>query len=389
MEVVAKHPKGSVCVEAFQGRLRLRFRYQGERKVLSLGIDDSPGNRKIAEAKAIQIELDIKSGKFDGNLNKYRPEHMRLVVIPSDQPLASYDLEELWKQYTQYKSQHLEETTIIRDYGKIAKRLKQFPTKSLDCATEIEAYLLKTYAPETAKRTLKALSGCCNWGLKRKLINFNPFEGMAKEIVSNKPSKQTRKAYSKEERDFIISAFENDTYSSKFAPVKHSYYAGYVKFLFFTGCRPEDAIALKWKHIQNGHVIFMEAVATDLKIRKDCKTHTIRMFKINSQLQAILNSVKPLGDIEPESLVFPARNGREIDSHNFLNRMWKPVIQKLVAAGKVREYLPQNNARHTFISGMLEAGIDPKDIAPIVGNSPEVIYKNYASRKVNFDIPEL
>jgi integrase len=37
----------------------------------------------------------------------------------------------------------------------------------------------------------------------------------------------------------IIGAIVSDRY----------YYTPYVKFLFFTGCRPSEAIALKWKHI--------------------------------------------------------------------------------------------------------------------------------------------
>jgi len=384
--------KGTVTVESFQGRLRLRLPrslYNGEQKRLVLGLTDTQENRLIAEKKRIECELDIKMGLFDWTHKKYKPGS-HLVVVEEPKPKVVPKLDELWQRYTEYKqAQGLEETTIVRDYGKIAKRFKEFPTLDVERGAEIEAHLLKRYAAETAKRTLKALSGCCNWAVKRKLINANPFDGMAREIVSKKPSKRSRKAYSPQERDIIIRAIENDTYSSKYSPLKHSYYASFVKFMFFTGCRPEDAIALKWKHITSSHVIFTEAMATDVRIRKDGKTHTIRMFKINAQLRAILELVKPEGKIDPEALVFPARNGKEIHTQNFLNRVWRPVVQKLVEAGKVRECLPLNNCRHSFITQMMDAGIDPKDIAPLVGNSPETIYKNYASRKADFDIPEL
>jgi hypothetical protein len=55
--------KGSVSVDSFQGRLRLRLPRQafgGKRKYLTLGLDDTPGNRQIAEAKAKEIEADIR-----------------------------------------------------------------------------------------------------------------------------------------------------------------------------------------------------------------------------------------------------------------------------------------------------------------------------------------
>jgi hypothetical protein len=37
----------------------------------------------------------------------------------------------------------------------------------------------------------------------------------------------------------------------------------------------------------------------------------------------------------------------------------------------------------------LEAGIDAKDIAPLVGNSAKTIYDHYAAQKREISIPEL
>ncbi|MBD2198084.1 MULTISPECIES: Arm DNA-binding domain-containing protein [Calothrix] len=65
--------KGQVSVVASHGRLQLRFRYAGKRYTLSIGLPDTIVNRKAAEAKARQIELDILSGNFDPTLAKYKP----------------------------------------------------------------------------------------------------------------------------------------------------------------------------------------------------------------------------------------------------------------------------------------------------------------------------
>lgn len=142
---------------------------------------------------------------------------------------------------------HLEETTIIRDYSKIEKRIRKFPKPYLEDAIAIQAHLLTEFAAETAKRTLKQLSACCNWAMRKKLISENPFKELAQEVKTKKASKVSRKPFSKECVAAIISAFEYNTYCSKYSPIPHSYYAPYVKFLFHTGCRPEEAIALKWK----------------------------------------------------------------------------------------------------------------------------------------------
>ena len=68
-------PKGSVSIEGFQGRLRLRLPrqlYGGRQKYLTLGMADTLENRKAAELKARQIELDIISDNFDATLELIR-----------------------------------------------------------------------------------------------------------------------------------------------------------------------------------------------------------------------------------------------------------------------------------------------------------------------------
>ncbi len=96
---------------------------------------------------------------------------------------------------------------------------------------------------------------CCEWGVKSKLIELNPFQGMAKDIHIP-PSETTEyeiNPFTKEERDAIIQAFAE----SKL----YSYYTPLVKLLFFTGCRPSEAISLQWKRFTDKsgqtHLIFV------------------------------------------------------------------------------------------------------------------------------------
>jgi integrase len=59
-------------------------------------------------------------------------------------------------------------------------------------------------------------------------------------------------------------------------------------------------------------------------------------------------------------------------SKNLLDRVWKLVLEK-----RGIEY----RTRHTFITLALENGLDAQDVARLVGNSPEVIYRHYAGNK--------
>ena len=59
-----RQTKGTVGIESVKSVLRLRLPRQvfgGKQKYLSLGLSDTPENRKAAELKARQIELDILS----------------------------------------------------------------------------------------------------------------------------------------------------------------------------------------------------------------------------------------------------------------------------------------------------------------------------------------
>ncbi|WP_446879223.1 hypothetical protein [Phormidesmis sp. 146-33] len=99
-----------------------------------------------------------------------------------------------------------------------------------------------------------------------------------------------------------------------------------------------------------------------------------------------------MDEIRPQAssandLVFPARNGKELDMHNFLNRVWKPVVKQLVAAGKVKEYLPQYNCRHTFITLCLEDGISSRRVAEWCGTSVAVIEEHYAGTINHIQVP--
>ncbi|MEG3438729.1 DUF3596 domain-containing protein [Pannus brasiliensis CCIBt3594] len=279
-----KAAKGSVRLKISNNRIQLVFTVAGKRHYLSTGLMDTPSNRRVAERKAALIEDDIFKEKFDPTLEKYKP-HSELpsgISIPaaSDDPPRTALLE-LWTRYTEFQSEHLEETTILRDYGKIEKRIRKFPKPFLENAIDIQTYLLKNYSAEVTKRTLKHLSACCNWAMRKKLIAGNPFQELARDIKTKKTSRVSRKPFSRSCVAAIISAFENNTYASKYSPIAHSYYAPYVKFLFHTGCRPEEAIALKWKHIEPDRVHFCEAFATDVRLRKTTKTDKPRYFPIN------------------------------------------------------------------------------------------------------------
>jgi|SRR5579883_523709 len=295
--------------------------------------------------------------------------------------IGSDEMLQLWFRYVEFQSKQVSPSTIKRDYNKITKRLCLMP--DLPDAVAIRDWLIQHYAADTTRRTLQRFSACCDWAMRSKYIAANPFTDFARDFRKN--TRGDRRAFTAGERDAIIQAFALDTFSPAFSTVKHSYYTGFIKLLFFTGCRLEEGRVLQWRHIAPDYsaIRFEAAMPSDTNIEGETKTGSIRDFPCNARLSALLRSMPRTHD-----LVFPSPQGKAIDTHNLVKRGWSLVVTSLVADRQIREYLPLKNTRHTFITLALDAGLDPKDVAYLVGNSPEVIYKHYAAVRRNLIVPD-
>lgn len=297
--------------------------------------------------------------------------------------LDTVRLLQLWLKFVEFKSYQLEQSTMLRDYQKIGNRLVRMP--DLPNPVAIRDYLLKTYSLDTAYRTLQKLSACCTWAERSHYISKNPFAPLLLDIRNpRRKSWIDTRAFTASERDAIIAAIADDKYCT-YPKRPHSYYVNYIRFLFWTGCRLEECTPLLWTDIDPGWntIHFCKALPADTRLLKDTKTHENRKFPINDRLRYLLKSICSINEY-----IFPSPKGSWIDAHNCLNRTWKPVVNALVLEGIVREYLPMKHTRQTFVTLALDAGLTPKDVAQLVGNTPEVINKFYAAPKPWIDVPE-
>jgi integrase len=385
-----KASKGSVQLKVSNGRLQLVFSHAGKRHYLSTGLSDSKVNRKAAEAKAKLIESDIAYERFDVTLAKYKPQKVLSSVTPVT-PISTpkLSLAELWDSFVEYKRPQCSPNSMDKIYGTFTRYLHKLPTHDLTRASEIRDFAVKTFPLDSCKRFIVRLSACCDWGMKSGLISENPFKGMTSEIKLPKfhTSEDEINPFTAQERDSILEVLRSNQFCPKQSNCKHSYYFPFVKFLFSTGCRPSEAIALQWKHISSDFrfISFEQAVIVTPDgnlLREGLKTQEKRKFPCNSNLQAFLQSIK-LEKVKPENLIFPGIKQGYLDFDSFRKNVWKQVLN-----GLELEYKKLYQTRHTFITLALENGLDAKDVARLVGNSPEVIYRHYAGNKRELFVPE-
>lgn len=387
--------KGSVAVLSSNGRLQLRFSYEGRRHYLSTGYPDTPQHRKLAEIKAKEIDKDILYERFDpNNLDKYKPKSALSTLTPVT-PIAppQRSLAELWERYAEFKRPSLSPSTLAKDFVKIYRCINiHLPTQSISEAVAIRDWLIANRTPNAAKRVLTQLTACCDWAMKSQLISENPFDGMAADIKVPKGASEEAdiNPFSLEERNRIIEAFKSDRY--------YKFYAPLIEFLFLTGCRPSEAIALQWQHVSSDcrSIRFEQAVVISehgLVCKKGLKTQKKRLFPANTRLAALIASIKTAG-ATGETKIFPSPEGGWIDVHNLTNRAWRSVLAKLDEV----EYRKLYQTRHTFITAALETALttpdgkikmlDAKDVAKLVGTSPEMIYRHYAGQTRELFVPE-
>lgn len=167
----------------------------------------------------------------------------------------------------------------------------------------------------------------------------------------------------------ILDALKNETHS-RFEG-KHYQYYQYVYFCWLTGCRPSEAIALKWENVNLAKntiricEVQVDASGTIVQ-RSGTKTERFRVFPINEELKLLLQSIP-----RRTGYVFTNIKGEPISQHAF-NRVWKTVLEKL----GIRHRIPYQ-LRHTMISYHANNDFPIQKLAEIVGNSAEIIVEHY------------
>jgi len=366
---MAKAPKGTVSLVNSNGRLQARWRWQGKRYYLSLGVTDTPKNRKLVAGRVAQIQRDLDYGEFTGDLSKYQPQAVGVTITPKAPSLV-----ELWNRYTEFKRPSLSANTLVKVYRAIARDLERCPY-GLDNPAGVRDWLVRNHPPNFARRIMTQINACCKWAVQSQLIPANPFQGMASSIVIPKGERGGNEIdpFTPDERAAIIAGFENSKYYRHYAPL--------VRFLFLTGCRPAEALALEWGHITGGFINFQQTsvIASANTVKPGLKTQSNRKFPINRQLQELLDSIPRVN-----TLVFPAPDGGVIGWGNFTRRAWATVL-----SGAGVRYRRPYQTRHTFITEALRRGLSVQDVARLVGNSPQVIYAHYAGASRELMVPEL
>ena len=377
------------------GSIVLRFSVSGNRYSFNPAPGGKYGEPKAmakAEAIASQIALDVLAGHFDYTLTRYKPnahagrtaadaqrdlDEARRIQAERDS-INAVDLPKLFSDYTQFKSKSLKSNSLI-DYNRIQNKLNKCPYKLAKKSREIVTWLVDDHNGKTTKgieKQLKLINACCKWAVSNKVLKSNPFEGLKTLIPKTKQTVSNKRFFTAEERDLIIKAFRESRY--------YKYYTSLVKFIFSTGCRPSEALALQVKHIKGSKIHFVQKLTAEGIIELGTKTEERRAITMNAKIKAIIDN--QLNEYQDKnSLIFPAKKGGFINWGNFTSRAWDKVLESLPEV----EYLSPYHMRHSFITLMIRGGVDSILVARWVGNSPSTIARYYMGYTSDIELPDI
>jgi integrase len=316
-----------------------------------------------AEQHAKRVSSDLNLGKFDW-------AHW----IPKEELNIKESLLHLWDLYTEHKATYLSPTSIQHDFKMIRGHLVRMQAAGLSIESggyPIRDYLIANRSAATSRRVLTLVSACFRWAIERHLRTQNPYEGLASTVKVTK--QDTIDPFNAEEVRLILEGFDR----------LFPHYTPYVKFLFSTGCRTAEASGIAWGHIDLRQKVIVFQQSWTGKIDKGTKTGKSRQFPCPDSLVELLKSIRPPG-VQPADIVFLAPKGGRIDNHNFINKVWRRVLE----AQKVR-YRRQYQTRHTFASRALAQGIPIPKIAKWLGHDSTVLLRHYGGVVEDYKVPEL
>lgn len=164
------------------------------------------------------------------------------------------------------------------------------------------------------------------------------------------------------------------------------------KFMLDSGCRPGEALAIKWTDLENE----MRTVRIQRSLErtqngwreKDTKTvGSRRSITLSEPTAAVLRQYAKIQreyimahrDLyHDHGFVFVATNGEPLDHDNLAKRYFKPSLRKAGLPNHVRLY----DLRHTVATQLMKAGLNPKIVAERLGHADITMTLNVYSHVI-------
>lgn len=360
-------------VELRPTSIRVHFTYAGKARketvyVSGKPLAPTPANEKYAQRLIHEVRQKIKHGVFE--YADYFPESETAKKLAATGE-AGTTLEQLGRDWLAAMGQRKPST------------LDQYAT-----AVRFWCTLLGggTLVSNITGKVLKAKIGKYQWPSAKTHNNYlialrgmfelefpegkRPTDG----IKNMRATKKKPDPLTIEERDKILERMRK-----QYDPRVWAYFT----WMFYTGMRPEEAIALKWGDVDfNLRQVMIQRVRTFRGSEwDDTKTYTERIVDLVPQAMAALQAMKPYTMMKRDEEtgepvdIFENPNTKRPwhDERSQRDHYWKPTLRALGIRER-RAYA----TRHTYCTVALMGGVKPAYIAHQAGHSLKMLLEVYA-----------
>lgn len=298
-------------------------------------------------------------------------------------PSSSYvapDVTPLFGEYAQLWLNSREITEGTRLNYKGALNLYWMPHLALVRVDEITTTLLrrtitsiKWSSPGVKRNALARLGTILKGAVFDGLISKNPTDAIE---LPKRPRKEIDPFTLEEAVAIIDRLYAHDHWPS-------TIYAALYEFLFFTGLRLSEALALRWDAVdlKRRQVHVCRTVALGEVVQRT-KTGRDRFVLLNDRAVKALEfaeqyrerRLQGVGRIKEFPYVFPPSKGQAfVQQTSDLHHQWRPTLKALGL-----RYRPPYNCRHTYATICLMSGQNPAFISQQLGHSVQMLLSTYA-----------
>lgn len=360
-------PRG---VEIFRNSLRIRFTWNGVRRSETLPYPTTQKGIAAASKLRDQVVSLNKLGLLDDD--KYAELFPSSATVVGSTPNFG-EYAQLWLD-----SREIAAGTRLNYKGSL--NLYWMPKLALVRVDLITPTLLRRVVSQTLwssagvkRNALVKLSTILRSAVADGLMDKNP----AASLELPKRSRKEIDPFSLDEANQII----EHLYENKHWP--GLIYAAFYEFVFFTGLRLSEALALRWDavdfHKKTVHVCRTVALG---KIEERTKTGSDRFVLLNDRALHALRFAERYaelrkagkGKVTSTPYVFPpSKNQEYVKQTSDIHQPWKPALKALGI-----RYRPPYNCRHTYATICLMSGLNPAFISQQLGHSVQMLLSTYA-----------
>lgn len=232
---------------------------------------------------------------------------------------------------------------------------------------------IKWTSPGVKLRAMIVLTTIMDSAKSDGLISKNPLEGLD---VPKVPKKEVA-PFSREEADQITTYLYEK--GSNLTTIKGAFF----EFAFYTGMRLCEISALRWSEIDyEKRTAFVCRIVSKGEVHERIKTGKTRYVLLNDKALHALEFAKGYitqrlankGSVAEFPYCFPpSKNSAFYTATTHLHLGWREMLDELKF-----KYRPPYNARHTYATMCLMAGMNPAFIADQLGHSVQMLLSTYA-----------